>query len=1348
MFPTPTLVHPEQPFLDQQPHKNTRMKKDKGRGETLATNSGGPKDYPMPSKKECAGNDGADDDGKVDAPHASTSGVAYMTNSDVYVDGVARLPEDNPEQTSGLCVLGNGSVGGLVLQRKDPPTQPSKASCQGAATAGSPIVQDGSPIPSSVARASITTEPTVQRNEAPTGDEGIVLPLLNEHDTMARALGLAGCDFQEAPYNKHKRLCTPTRSELYAEFQRRLGLFGIKVGRENRLLFPTIQSDKETVIDWLKNNPIQDQQQVLQLQTLASRLRDRIANAPRVPRKRAPRAPRKSAPRLRSKRAGPEEDKRNSSSNNGSGSNERALFSNTGGVASASLANDGNGNMVFANTTDRASAGLMHASQDGELTPMDLMARVLGLPGCDYQQDPLFKHFQWTCHPTKQHLLVEVKRRFERLDVNLTKSERTLHPGDHTNKPGLVKWLRDNPIPSNDPVVKGLLSQVEQLRTRLQSQIESTRKPPPPRAAWSKLKQLHWSDNDASDNDECMFDTLDGNAADRKLKDDATDPSIEPPLKKKRNTSQGLSDEAKKAAAKCFDVEVPRDTSNGDGTDMESLSSSLMKVSVSTISDCPSMLTGDQSTLTSSEGNSGLTTSSVARVRGGGASFAAFRKTRIVNLPLVVSGGRKRKRDDASMSALSGCRTSAFATIPIAMEDTESLATLEKESGNSVPKGGKKTEQGLVDTEGRIPTKRGISHPTEVEELQDRKAPTHEEKDGSNDEDGDSRAGSTKQETLRRQVWALAEKDDISGLVGLMEKHREEANIQANACSALRDLALSGTDTKQKIQDAGGVAMVVSAMQQHEGSIDVQQEASAALSTLAKDFANESISEGIILLLRCMRKHKTIVSVQIKAGSALSNLAEHSDNRELIVAENGIPIILDAMKAHLLDANVQASACAALSQLARHEYNRKRIEEVGGISDIVNAMKKHPKVTDVQEQGCFVLQRLSRDSDNKKLIIAAQGISAIVLAMEEHESVAAVQHRGSGALWNLSTESEYQKAIGEAGGVSVILHAMRQYSLVADVQRLGCGSLGNIAVQDDNKERIVAGEGITLIVAAMQQHHSDPDVQEEGCRALGGLASGSDTHRKLVAAADGISVVVRAMEQHQGRADVQAYGCVALAQLAADNAENQESIGAADVMSLIVAAMQRHNDDAKVQKEACFALGTLTYGMVDNARLAADTGAIPLIACAMERHELVADVQESGCFAFWCLALSQDDNIKKCIVEAKGVAVVVGAMQKHGLVAEVQTYACWALGSLAQNNAENQEAIAGSEGIFSFIVGAMERHESDADVQDYACYVLDELFLWWKKDESIARKVRESVARAQRNFPDRSCAKYLANRMQ
>ena len=1194
MFPTPTLVHPEQPFLDQQPHKNTRMKKDKARGETLATNSGGPKDYPMPSKKECAGNDGADDDGKVDAPHASTSGVASMTNSDVYVDGVARLPEDNPEQTSGLCVLGNGSVGGLVLQRKDPPTQPSKASCQGAATAGSPIVQDGSPIPSSVARASITTEPTVQRNEAPTGDEGIVLPLLNEHDTMARALGLAGCDFQEAPYNKHKRLCTPTRSELYAEFQRRLGLFGIKVGRENRLLFPTIQSDKETVIDWLKNNPIQDQQQVLQLQTLASRLRDRIANAPRVPRKRAPRAPRKSAPRLRSKRAGPEEDKRNSSSNNGSGSNERALFSNTGGVASASLANDGNGNMVFANTTDRASAGLMHASQDGELTPMDLMARVLGLPGCDYQQDPLFKHFQWTCHPTKQHLLVEVKRRFERLDVNLTKSERTLHPGDHTNKPGLVKWLRDNPIPSNDPVVKGLLSQVEQLRTRLQSQIESTRKPPPPRAAWSKLKQLHWSDNDASDNDECMFDTLDGNAADRKLKDDATDPSMEPPLKKKRNTSQGLSDEAKKAAAKCFDVEVPRDTSNGDGTDMESLSSSLMKVSVSTISDCPSMLTGDQSTLTSSEGNSGLTTSSVARVRGGGASFAAFRKTRIVNLPLVVSGGRKRKRDDASMSALSGCRTSAFATIPIAMEDTESLATLEKESGNSVPKGGKKTEQGLVDTEGRIPTKRGISHPTEVEELQDRKAPTHEEKDGSNDEDGDSRAGSTKQETLRRQVWALAEKDDISGLVGLMEKHREEANIQANACSALRDLALSGTDTKQKIQDAGGVAMVVSAMQQHEGSIDVQQEASAALSTLAKDFAitDESISEGIILLLRCMRKHKTIVSVQIKAGSALSNLAEHSDNRELIVAENGIPIILDAMKAHLLDANVQASACAALSQLARHEYNRKRIEEVGGISDIVNAMKKHPKVTDVQECCCEVLQRLSLDADKRKLIVAAQGISAIVGAMEEHESVAAVQFRGCGALWNLSFKSEYHNAIGEAGGISAILHAMRQYSVVADVQRVGCGSLANIvAVEDDNKKRIVAGEGIALIVAAMQQHHSNCNVQQEACRLLGGLASGSDTYKKLVAAADGISVVVRAMERHHGQAGVQAYGC--------------------------------------------YALGKLPFRMVDNAKLAANAGTIPLIVCAMERHELVPDVQTGGCLALLSLASTQDDNIKKCIVAAK-----------------------------------------------------------------------------------------------------------------
>ena len=352
-----------------------------------------------------------------------------------------------------------------------------------------------------------------------------------------------------------------------------------------------------------------------------------------------------------------------------------------------------------------------------EIIPMDLMVRAVGLPGCD--RDP-FRRFRSHGHPTKRHLLREKKGPFESPD--LTESDPTSNPGDLTRKSVVVKWLLNHQIPTAHPEVLDILSQVE-LRTRLQSEMNPGQESPE-RDQWSSVK-LNWIEENVSD-DESIFgnsdndpplcgdvspsqhgadkatkkrtrerskgDSLDGNS-------DPADTAMEPP-EAKRMTTHEVSDSAKEAADECFNVEIPRHKNDGDGKDVASLSSSLMKGSVATISDCPTASTGDQSTLTSSEGNSGLTASLGARVRGGGASLATLRENQIVNLPLVVSGERKRKRDDASMSALSGCRTNAFPTISLAMEDAESVATLEKE-GRKVAANAGEENRTSIDGHGR-----------------------------------------------------------------------------------------------------------------------------------------------------------------------------------------------------------------------------------------------------------------------------------------------------------------------------------------------------------------------------------------------------------------------------------------------------------------------------------------------------------------------------------------------------------------------------------------------------------------------------------------------------------------------
>ena len=158
------------------------------------------------------------------------------------------------------------------------------------------------------------------------------------------------------------------------------------------------------------------------------------------------------------------------------------------------------------------------------------------------------------------------------------------------------------------------------------------------------------------------------------------------------------------------------------------------------------------------------------------------------------------------------------------------------------------------------------------EKLQDRKVQTHEENNGSNDEDGDSRTGSTNQETVRR---ALAEKGDISGLVGLVKKHQEEPNIQADACSAQRNLALSGKETKPTPAASPWLSLPCTSMRDLLMSNNKRPALLyphwQMIPTLMIPASTQYRRD--ILLLSCMREQEATASIQVEAALALSNLA-------------------------------------------------------------------------------------------------------------------------------------------------------------------------------------------------------------------------------------------------------------------------------------------------------------------------------------------------------------------------------------------------------------------------------------------------------------------------------------------
>ena len=274
---------------------------------------------------------------------------------------------------------------------------------------------------------------------------------LNDHTIVARALGLPRCDFQDWPFNQHQRMCWPSRVELYKEFERRCAL-GIKCKNGNQHSTVSESSDTKTLIKWLKENPICDKEEVQQLRGLVAKLKDRVTTV--------------QSPRSRvSVSESLVEDKKYSSNVNvrkkeGREASKRRSAIEQGGNSIAELErNEGQRN----GECSRASGG----SQDEALEPKVLLARALGLPGCDFQASPFTDYNK--CIPTRKDLLLEARRRFQILGIDKSGNNRSLLPTTNSTKPVFISWLTENPIPSDRPEAAGLQAQVEHLRAKLQS---------------------------------------------------------------------------------------------------------------------------------------------------------------------------------------------------------------------------------------------------------------------------------------------------------------------------------------------------------------------------------------------------------------------------------------------------------------------------------------------------------------------------------------------------------------------------------------------------------------------------------------------------------------------------------------------------------------------------------------------------------------------------------------------------------------------------------------------------------------------------------------------------------------
>ena len=184
-----------------------------------------------------------------------------------------------------------------------------------------------------------------------------------------------------------------------------------------------------------------------------------------------------------------------------------------------------------------------------------------------------------------------------------------------------------------------------------------------------------------------------------------------------------------------------------------------------------------------------------------------------------------------------------------------------------------------------------------------------------------------------------------------MEEHWESPQLNESACLALAALAKNRTDTQHDVGAAGGLEMVLMAMEEHKGrdvvSRGVQVAACAAISSLAMDrenavvLASEKAAERVC---EAMDEHPRSAVLQREACRALEALGSASAISSATLREaHALAVVCVSMMNHAKDASVLSAGVGALAGMLRFDPQASLAEahECGGVELVDNALTTH-----------------------------------------------------------------------------------------------------------------------------------------------------------------------------------------------------------------------------------------------------------------------------------------------------------------------------------------------------------------------------------------------------------------------
>ena len=337
-------------------------------------------------------------------------------------------------------------------------------------------------------------------------------------------------------------------------------------------------------------------------------------------------------------------------------------------------------------------------------------------------------------------------------------------------------------------------------------------------------------------------------------------------------------------------------------------------------------------------------------------------------------------------------------------------------------------------------------------------------------------------------------------------RHREEG--QANAASALAELARDNPTNQSIIAEAGCIETLIELLEQ--GGLAAKDAAATLWRISSGHRANQTAiaQAGGIAPLVALLGSDSVESQKQAAGALVAISADNHENEEAIAL-----MLVDLLSG----VGAPEKAARAISRLARANIsNQNAVARAGGIPLLVKLLEEAGQATlrlaaeapEASEEGLHdkaVVDRRNsgtestddRDSDSRSVASMASCPSDVMAARSQRvRDIAAAQKDIAGAIWSMAHDNaENQVTIAASGGVPPLIEMLTGASTG---YRDAAGALWALAANAANQQTIAEMGGIAPLVAILiGRTRGHMEAHETAAGAISMLAKAPELRTKL-----------------------------------------------------------------------------------------------------------------------------------------------------------------------------------------------------------------------------------------------------------